>query len=107
MIVEGVAGHDVRHAPFRKRVRTEARDRDLRIGEDNVNHRTVVDRTNPGQTERVPGGEFALHDRHMHDLVRSCAIAARVDVRLRGLLPFVDRDPTVVEQVDAGRGEIE
>jgi hypothetical protein len=55
----------------------------------------------------MPRGKFSLCNRDVDDFVRACAVAARVDVRLRGLLPVVDSDPAVVEEIDARGCEVE
>jgi hypothetical protein len=61
-----------------------------------------LDGREAGAGEAVARGEFALGDGGVDDLERPGAIAAGIDVRLRGLLPLVDADAAVRLGGDAG-----
>ena len=76
------------------------------IGEDDVQEKVVIDWFKTFRAEGVAGGELALGDGKVDNVVRSGDIAAGVDVFLRGLLPAVDGDTAGGGHVDAGGGEI-
>ena len=67
----------------------------------------MVDGLDAFDTERVAGGEFALGDGEVDDVVGAGDVTAGVDVAGGGLLPAVGFHATGVGEFHAGGGEIE
>ena len=100
MVVEGVGGAEKRDLRGHQLVLGPPDRGQLRVGEDDIEEQSVVDRLQALDPRRVAGGQLALLDRHVHDLDRPGAVARRVDVRGAGLLPAVDRHLAVRARAD-------
>lgn len=106
VIIEGVFGGDELKAFCLSFFDAQSSGGDLWIGKDDTGSMFEAEGFD-GLSGGVPGGDFALHNGEVNDLVWSADVACGVDLRIGGLLEAVDLNPTIFLNLDSCGMEVE
>src|SRR5262249_35378250 len=79
----------------------------LRISEYDIQQQRMVDRFEVADVSGMAGGQFALLDGNVNNLVWPGAVARGVNMRRGGLLPAGDNDLAIVPRAHTGCSQVE